>query len=194
EQAGGWRHVVKHRFGHGILLASLRRSAMPATGHWHKRLAFHHQKACQAGGAEKLLKSMNCTSLADHGLAPSANNGSRHDENVICAGTMRSWIRMPVFTDVRPRRSRSASGGAHPPECRVKPLPELTAFLEGLPDPHILFDAQYRILAANAAYRRQFSPQRSVIGRHCYEVSHHFAVPCDHAGESCPLALSRQSG
>ncbi|TNF58261.1 MAG: sigma-54-dependent Fis family transcriptional regulator [Burkholderiales bacterium] len=76
----------------------------------------------------------------------------------------------------------------------MKPLPELTAFLEGLPEPHILFDAQYRILAANAAYRRQFSPQRSVIGRRCYEVSHQFAVPCDQAGESCPLAQSRQSG
>ncbi len=76
----------------------------------------------------------------------------------------------------------------------MKPLPELTAFLEGLPEPHILFDAQYRILAANAAYRREHSPERSVVGRHCYEVSHHFAVPCDQAGESCPLAQSRQSG
>ncbi|GLS15789.1 MULTISPECIES: sigma-54 interaction domain-containing protein [Hydrogenophaga] len=76
----------------------------------------------------------------------------------------------------------------------MKPLPELTAFLEGLAEPHILFDAQYRILAANAAYRRQFSPDRSVVGRTCYEVSHHFAVPCDQAGESCPLARSRQSG
>ncbi|NWF46012.1 sigma-54-dependent Fis family transcriptional regulator [Hydrogenophaga sp. D2P1] len=76
----------------------------------------------------------------------------------------------------------------------MKPLPELTAFLEGLPEPHILFDAQYRILAANAAYRRQYSPERSVVGRCCYEVSHHFAVPCDQAGESCPLAQSRASG
>ena len=76
----------------------------------------------------------------------------------------------------------------------MKPLPELTAFLEGLPEPHILFDAQYRILAANAAYRRQFSPERSVIGRRCYEVSHQFAVPCDQAGESCPLAQSKLSG
>jgi DNA-binding NtrC family response regulator len=76
----------------------------------------------------------------------------------------------------------------------LKPLPELTAFLEGLPEPHILFDTQYRILAANAAYRRQHSPERSVVGRHCYEVSHHFAVPCDQAGESCPLAQSRMSG
>lgn len=76
----------------------------------------------------------------------------------------------------------------------MKPLPELTAFLEGLPEPHILFDSQYRIIAANAAYRRQHSPDRSVIGRTCHEVSHHFAVPCDQAGESCPLAQSRLSG
>ena len=76
----------------------------------------------------------------------------------------------------------------------MKPLPELTAFLEGLPEPHILFDSRYRIIAANAAYRRQHSPDRSVIGRTCHEVSHQFAVPCDQAGESCPLAQSRLSG
>jgi DNA-binding NtrC family response regulator len=75
-----------------------------------------------------------------------------------------------------------------------KPLPELTAFLEGLPEPHIVFDAQYRILAVNAAYRRLFSPARDVVGRRCFEVSHHFAVPCDQAGETCPLAQSRRSG
>ena len=74
------------------------------------------------------------------------------------------------------------------------PLPELMSFLEGMPEPHILFDRQYRILAANAAYRRQFSPQHSVVGRTCYEVSHHFDKPCDQAGESCPLASARASG
>ena len=76
----------------------------------------------------------------------------------------------------------------------MKPLPELTSFLEGLSEPHILFDAQYRILAANAAYRQQFSQAQSVVGRTCYEVSHHFNVPCDQAGESCPLAHARESG
>ncbi len=76
----------------------------------------------------------------------------------------------------------------------MKPLPELMSYLEGLPEPHILFDTHYRILAANAAYRRQFSPERSVVGRTCYEVSHHFNVPCDQAGESCPLLKSRESG
>lgn len=76
----------------------------------------------------------------------------------------------------------------------MKPLPELTSFLEGLPEPHILFDNQYRILAANAAYRRQFSPDHSAVGRNCFEVSHRFSVPCDQAGESCPMARSRDSG
>ncbi len=73
-------------------------------------------------------------------------------------------------------------------------LPELVSYLEGLPEPHILFDKQYRIVAANAAYRRQFSPQAAVVGRTCYEVSHHFSVPCDQAGESCPMARARESG
>ena len=95
-------------------------------------------------------------------------------------------MKLPVLAD-------NGSIRRHP-GARLKPLPELTAFLEGLPEPHILFDAQYRILAANAAYRRQYSPDRSVVGRCCYEVSHHFAVPCDQAGESCPLAQSRVSG
>jgi len=81
----------------------------------------------------------------------------------------------------------------HAQEPALKPLPELTAFLEGLPEPHILFDARYRILAANAAYRRAYGGQRDVVGRTCYEVSHHFSVPCDQAGESCPLARSLAS-
>ncbi len=79
-------------------------------------------------------------------------------------------------------------------EVIAQPLPELVSYLEGLAEPHILFDARYRILAANAAYRRQFSPERSVLGRTCYEVSHHFHVPCDQAGESCPLVQARESG
>jgi DNA-binding NtrC family response regulator len=73
-------------------------------------------------------------------------------------------------------------------------LPELVSYLEGLPEPHILFDRQYRILAANAAYRRQFSPRSSAVGRTCYEVSHRISVPCDRAGEHCPLARARTSG
>ncbi|MBK9703338.1 MAG: sigma-54-dependent Fis family transcriptional regulator [Betaproteobacteria bacterium] len=74
------------------------------------------------------------------------------------------------------------------------PLPELVSFLEQLPEPHILCDREYRILAANAAYRKQCGGSRNVVGRSCFEVSHRYAVPCDRAGESCPLARSLDSG
>ncbi|MCE1183234.1 MAG: sigma 54-interacting transcriptional regulator [Rhodocyclales bacterium] len=73
-------------------------------------------------------------------------------------------------------------------------LGELVSFLDGLPEPRIVMDADYRIIAANAAYRREFAGSQPVVGRSCYEVSHHFSVPCDQAGESCPLKQSLESG
>ncbi len=62
--------------------------------------------------------------------------------------------------------------------------PELLSYLEGLPEPHILFDRSYRILGANAAYRDQHGGAAPVIGRTCFDVSHGFEGPCDKAFES----------
>ena len=73
-------------------------------------------------------------------------------------------------------------------------LPELVSFIDTLPEPHILCDRNYRILAANAAYRRSCADGGEVVGRRCYEVSHRYGVPCDQAGESCPLRRSLASG
>jgi len=67
------------------------------------------------------------------------------------------------------------------------PLPgELLALLESLPEPRILVDPDYRILTANAAYQHTFGDPKDIIGRTCYEVSHHYDKPCDQCGESCP--------
>ncbi|KAB2928544.1 MAG: PAS domain-containing protein [Dechloromonas sp.] len=73
-------------------------------------------------------------------------------------------------------------------------LSELLSFLDGLPEPRIVMNAEYRIIAANAAYLREFGGGEPIAGRTCYAVSHHFDVPCDQAGESCPLKLSHESG
>jgi len=73
-------------------------------------------------------------------------------------------------------------------------LSELVSFLENLPEPHILCDRDYRIVAANDAYRANWVDQQEVIGRKCFEVSHRYSVPCDQAGESCPLQRSLKSG
>ena len=70
----------------------------------------------------------------------------------------------------------------------------LATWLETLPQPHVLFDAQYRIVAANSAYQQVFGQDASVLGRTCYAVSHRSSVPCDQAGEACPLARAQYSG
>lgn len=74
------------------------------------------------------------------------------------------------------------------------PFAELVSLIESASEPQVLLDPHYRILAANAAYRAQFDASGSVVGRHCYEISHHISIPCDQAGESCPLSLSSTSG
>ena len=73
-------------------------------------------------------------------------------------------------------------------------LTDLLAFLDGLEEPRIVMDADYRIVAANRAYTQEFGAGQPIRGRTCYEVSHRFAVPCDQAGESCPLKLSQETG
>ncbi|MDP2784053.1 MAG: sigma 54-interacting transcriptional regulator, partial [Sulfurimicrobium sp.] len=72
--------------------------------------------------------------------------------------------------------------------------PELITLLDSFPEPKILLDEHYRILAANAAYRREFGADRKIDGRFCYELSHHYDKPCDQAGENCPLRDSMESG
>lgn len=64
----------------------------------------------------------------------------------------------------------------------------LISYLEHESQPMIVLDPGYNILAANAAYKRVFaSADKPFIGHKCFEISHHYDVPCDQAGEHCPM-------
>jgi len=76
----------------------------------------------------------------------------------------------------------------------LHPLAELISYLDTLPEPHILCDRDYRILAANKAYRRDYGGGHAIVGQTCYAVSHRYNAPCDSAGETCPLRQSLLSG
>jgi transcriptional regulator with PAS, ATPase and Fis domain len=71
---------------------------------------------------------------------------------------------------------------------------ELQSLVEQLHGPHIVIDAEYRIVAANGAYRDSYMRGREVVGQRCYAVSHGYTVPCDQAGESCPRRRAAESG
>jgi transcriptional regulator with PAS, ATPase and Fis domain len=71
---------------------------------------------------------------------------------------------------------------------------ELALVLEGFEYPAILVSSEYRILATNKPYQEAFGEIAPEGDARCYQVSHGYDVPCDKAGESCPLAACRGSG
>lgn len=71
---------------------------------------------------------------------------------------------------------------------------ELESLMEAMPEPRIVVDMDYRILATNLAYRREYGGSEQLIGRTCYEVSHHFDKPCDQCAESCPRQSALKTG
>lgn len=72
-------------------------------------------------------------------------------------------------------------------------LQSLISFLEYEAHPMIVLDPEYNILAANSAYQKNFGhADQSVIGHKCFRISHHYDVPCDQAGEHCPMKKAQE--
>lgn len=78
---------------------------------------------------------------------------------------------------------------ASQPSLREAPqVQALISFLEHEAQPMIVLDPDYNILAANTAYQRQFATvDKPYLGHKCFRVSHHYDLPCDQAGEHCPM-------
>ncbi|MDQ9169656.1 sigma 54-interacting transcriptional regulator [Oxalobacteraceae bacterium R-40] len=69
----------------------------------------------------------------------------------------------------------------------------LISYLEQETNPMIVLDPDYNILASNTAYERQFGVAgQSIRGKKCFRVSHHYDVPCDLAGEHCPMKKAQE--
>lgn len=73
---------------------------------------------------------------------------------------------------------------------QAKPQSEDLLQLKECSEPSVLVDKNFNILATNGAYRNEFHEGREVSGLTCFQASHGFDVPCDKAGESCPLKAS----
>ncbi|GIZ53282.1 sigma-54 interaction domain-containing protein [Noviherbaspirillum aridicola] len=75
-----------------------------------------------------------------------------------------------------------------PTELPAPQVQALISYLEQEAQPAIVLDTDYNILARNTAYQRQFGiAGRSIVGEKCFHVSHHYSMPCDQAGEHCPM-------
>lgn len=74
--------------------------------------------------------------------------------------------------------------------------PSCDQIINILPDPFVVIDRGFRIIAANRNYLKHYGYSRpdEVVGRYCYEVSHHVDAPCSQHGEHCPLETVFETG
>lgn len=74
--------------------------------------------------------------------------------------------------------------------------PSCEQIINILPDPFVVIDRGFRIIAANRNYLKHYgySKPEEVVGRYCYEVSHHVDAPCSQHGEHCPLETVFETG
>ena len=71
----------------------------------------------------------------------------------------------------------------------------LESVLEGIGEGVVVVDREYRILSANKGYVRQLGQEgKHVVGKHCYEISHHFDSHCMDNGHHCPVRDTFESG
>jgi PAS domain S-box-containing protein len=81
----------------------------------------------------------------------------------------------------------------------LKEAQEDKAFLEtivnGIEDHMMVIDLDYRIVEVNRALLKMLELTRDeVVGKHCYEVSHHLQEPCTSPDHTCPLKETVATG
>ncbi len=71
----------------------------------------------------------------------------------------------------------------------------IRGILDTVDEGFIVVDRDYRILTANKAYCSQIGGcDKTIIGRHCYEISHKNTRPCYEEGEECATRRAFETG
>jgi len=70
----------------------------------------------------------------------------------------------------------------------VIPVPvDLQSLVDSHEKPFVVIDNEYRIMAVNSAYERNYGVTREqAVGQPCYKISHNNESPCHESGEDCP--------
>ena len=92
-----------------------------------------------------------------------------------------------VIKDVTPRKQlEEALKGSEERVRRDKSF--LETIVNGIQDHMMVIDLDYRVIEVNRALLQMVGLRREeVVGKHCYEVSHHLQHPCSDPDHPCPL-------
>ncbi len=130
--------------------------------------------------------------------------GQRHDEiamSPICPPERAKKKSIEVIKDVTPRRQLEEALQTSEEKTRqlFRQTSKSKAFLEtiinGIEDQMMVIDLNYRIVEVNRALLEMVGLSRDeVVGKHCYEVSHHLEKPCSIPDHPCPLKDTLATG
>lgn len=71
----------------------------------------------------------------------------------------------------------------------------IRSVLDSVGEGFLVVDRSFGILSANQAFCGMCElPEHSIVGRRCYEVSHHRDTPCGEASEDCPVQRTFSTG
>jgi two-component system, NtrC family, sensor kinase len=106
-----------------------------------------------------------------------------------------------VFKDVTARQQlevalqKSEKQTRHLLKQATKGKNFLETIVNGIEDQMMVIDLDYRIIEVNRALLEMVGLRREdVVGKHCYEVSHHSQEPCSSPDHPCPLKDALATG
>ena len=71
----------------------------------------------------------------------------------------------------------------------------IARILESVDEGFLIMDDKYTILSANRAYAKMIGmPLEKIVGRNCYEVTHHVSTPCFRIGHTCSVQKVFETG
>jgi two-component system, NtrC family, sensor kinase len=121
----------------------------------------------------------------------------RYDEitmSPLCPPEMTHKRVIEVIKDITPRKQlEEALQGSEEKTLQLlrqtnKSKVFLETILNGIEDHMMVIDLDYRIIEVNRALLEMTGlPREEVVGKHCYEVSHHLEKPCSMPDHPCPL-------
>jgi two-component system NtrC family sensor kinase len=119
-----------------------------------------------------------------------ADGTQRYDEitmSPLCPseGTKKRVIE--VIKDITPRKQLEDALQGSEEQIR-KDKAFLETIVNGIQDHMMVIDLDYRVIEVNRALLQMVGRRREeVVGKHCYEVSHHLEHPCTDPDHPCPL-------
>ena len=154
---------------------------------------FHQfDEPCDRKGMACPLPSVieNCQTAQVLQSFANADGTMRYDEitmSPLCPpeGTKKRVIE--VIKDITPRKQLEEALQSSEEKTR-KDKAFLETIVNGIEDHMMVIDLDYRIIEVNRALLEMVGLKREeVVGKHCYEVSHHLEEPCTSPDHPCPL-------